>query len=234
MESFDARTRALLGDSAVARLRASRAAVVGLGGVGGASLLALARVGVGTLVAIDGDIVQPSNLNRQMLAFCSTIGQYKAEAAKVQIADICPETIVSAHSVRLTADNIDELLDGCEVIIDAVDDMSAKLAIAEYGYTKGIPVIASMGTGNKLDPSRFRLGDVFETRIDPLARVMRRELKKRGIDRLQVVWSDEEPITPKYDAEGRRTPASVSFVPPAAGLLLAKAAVDVLLKEENS
>lgn len=222
------RTEMLLGPVAVEKLRRARVAVFGLGGVGGYAVEALARGGIGALDLVDSDTVSQSNLNRQLLALRSTLGLPKTEAARRRILDIDPGITVKTWELFYNADTADAFdLGAYDYIVDAIDTVSAKLLLAERALAAGTPIISSMGTGNKLDPSAFRVADLAKTSMDPLARVMRRELGKRGIRHLKVVFSPEEALTPqggREEAESlgkRQIPGSVSFVPGAAGLILA-------------
>ena len=222
------RTEMLLGKAAMGRLRNARVAVFGLGGVGGYVVEALARGGIGALELIDSDTIGESNLNRQILALRSTLGLPKTEAARRRVLDINPQAKVVTREVFYNADTADSFdLGACDYIVDAIDTVSSKLLLIERSIAAGTPIISSMGTGNKLDPAAFRVEDLAKTSMDPLARVMRRELGKRGIKHLKVVWSPEEALTPQgWEAEAealgkRQIPGSVSFVPGAAGLILA-------------
>ena len=222
------RTEMLLGKAAMERLRNARVAVFGLGGVGGYVVEALARGGIGALELIDSDTIGESNLNRQILALRSTLGLPKTEAARRRVLDINPQAKVVTREVFYNADTADSFdLGACDYIVDAIDTVSSKLLLIERSIAAGTPIISSMGTGNKLDPAAFRVEDLAKTSMDPLARVMRRELGKRGIKHLMVVWSPEEALTPQgWEAEAealgkRQIPGSVSFVPGAAGLILA-------------
>ena len=222
------RTEMLLGKAAMERLRNARVAVFGLGGVGGYVVEALARGGIGALELIDSDTIGESNLNRQILALRSTLGLPKTEAARRRVLDINPQAKVVTREVFYNADTADSFrLEEYDYIVDAIDTVSAKLLLIARSIAAGTPIISSMGTGNKLDPAAFRVEDLSKTSMDPLARVMRRELGKRGIKHLKVVYSPEEALTPRggeAEAEAlgkRQIPGSVSFVPGAAGLLLA-------------
>ena len=225
MEDMFSRTRMLLGDEAMARLSKARVAVFGVGGVGGHAVEALARSGVGELDLIDSDRVALSNLNRQIIATRDTLGMLKVEAAKARVLSINPDCRVVTWPVFYlpeTADRFD--FSQYDYIIDAIDTVAGKLQLIEAAKAAGVPVISSMGAGNKLDPTAFRVADISETSVCPLARVMRRELKKRGIDHVKVVYSTEPALSPAPAAEetGRRaTPGSVAFVPAVAGLVLA-------------
>jgi len=222
------RTALLLGGEAVDRLKKSRVAVFGIGGVGAAAVEALARSGVGALVLVDDDEVVPTNLNRQLIALHSTLGQPKVEAAKARVLDINPNCTVQAHKTFYLPGEGQGLMDGCDYVIDAIDTVTAKIALIQEALEKGIPIVSSMGTGNKLDPSQLRISDLENTSVCPLCRVMRRELKKRGIEHLKVVFSKEEPkARGVFDPaegdlkNGRQPPASYAVVPPVAGMMLA-------------
>lgn len=217
MEERFSRTAALFGEDAVEKLKKSRVAVFGLGGVGGYVVEALARSGVGRLVLFDSDTVAESNINRQLIALKSTVGRYKTDVWRERIADISPDTEVVTHCVFYLPENADEYdLSDCDYIVDAVDTVSAKLEIITRADRLGIPVISAMGTGNKTDPERLETTDIYKTSVCPLARVMRRELRARGVKSLKVVYSKEEP-----KKGWGRTPASCAFVPSAAGLIIA-------------
>ena len=220
------RTERLLGADAMERLAASRVAVFGVGGVGGYAVEALARSGVGTLDLIDNDKVCESNLNRQIIALHSTLGQYKVDVAAQRARDINPDITVNAHKLFYTPETAGELdFRSYDYIIDAIDTVTGKLDLAVKAQEYQIPVISSMGAGNKLDPGRFVVTDLAKTTMDPLARIMRKELKKRGIRHLKVVYSTEKPIPVEpVDTEAslrRTTPGSTAWVPAAAGLMLA-------------
>ncbi|MGI6404804.1 MAG: tRNA threonylcarbamoyladenosine dehydratase [Oscillospiraceae bacterium] len=230
MEHALSRVELLLGKAALAQLARSRVAVIGLGGVGSHAAEALARCGVGTLLLVDSDRVALSNLNRQLLATTQTVGQPKTQAMAQRIALVAPQAQVEVRELFVLPENVSELLEPApDYILDAIDTVSAKLALAEECVRRNIPLISCMGAGNKLDPTRFRVSDLYETRVCPLCRVMRRELRKREVSALKVVWSDEEPRSVHPDAgsseaprQGKRSvPGSVSFVPPVAGLIAA-------------
>ena len=236
MEEQYSRSELLLGHEAIEKLRHSRVAVFGVGGVGGYAVEALARCGVGTLDLIDNDTVSISNLNRQIIALHSTVGRLKTEVAAERVHDIDPDITVNVHSVFFmpeTADSFD--FSQYDYVIDAIDTVTGKIEIIMRAQTAGVPVISAMGAGNKLDPTAFRVTDIYKTKGCPLARVMRRELKKRGVKKLTVVYSEEEPITPIQGGEapqnGRRSvPGSVSFVPSAAGLIAAGEVIKGLIR----
>ena len=221
------RTRMLLGTKGVDRLARSRVAVIGLGGVGSYVLEALARAGVGAFELVDGDTLVLTNLNRQILALHSTLGLPKTEAAERRVRDINPAAEVRCRKLFLTAQNIEELpLEDCDYIVDAIDTVSAKIALVLRAQELGVPIISSMGTGNRLDPAALRIADLADTSNDPLARVMRKELRRRGVEHLKVLCSAELPHTEEAGEETkgdppRPVPGSVSFVPAAAGLLIA-------------
>ena len=220
------RMEAIIGTENTRRLQEAHIAVIGLGGVGSWAAEALARCGIGTLTLVDGDTVDPTNINRQLYALHSTVGQSKAELAKARVLDINPRCKVHAVRVFYTPETqADFDLAHCDCVIDAIDMVTAKIALAVRAQEEGFPLLSAMGTGNKLDPTRFRVADIYETRVCPLCRVMRRELKKRGVDRLRVLYSEEEPRRPE-GTEG--APGSIAFVPPVAGLLLAREAVNII------
>jgi len=231
------RTALLLGEDAMRKLNRSRVAVFGIGGVGGYAVEALARSGVGAFELIDRDVVSESNLNRQIIATHKTIGRGKTEVMAERIHDINPDAQVTQHKcfyLPETANQFD--FTQYDYIIDAVDTITAKIEIILRAQKAGVPVISSMGAGNKLDPSKFEAADIYKTSVDPLARVMRRELKKRGVRKLKVVYSKEEPIKPlgriEADPEAGRkdVPGSAAFTPAAAGLLIASEVVKDLIR----
>ena len=217
---FDREIR-LIGEQAFERLSSAKVMICGLGGVGGGVVEALVRAGVGTLFLIDNDIVDVTNLNRQLVATTKVIGIPKTQAAKKRVLDINPNVNVIPIELFLTPENIPELLNNYkpDYVVDEIDNVSAKIALAVTCASLDIPLISSMGTGNKLDPCSFRISDIYKTSVCPLARVMRRELKARGVKSLKVLWSDEVPISP--DDGEKRLPASISFVPPVAGMIIA-------------
>ena len=222
------RTEMLLGSEALTRLQSAQVAVFGLGGVGGYVVEALARSGVGSLDLIDSDTVSVSNLNRQILATHSTVGMLKVDAARNRVLDINPACNVKTWPVFYTPDTADAFdFTQYDYSVDAIDTVTGKLALVERAKAAGTPIICCMGTGNKLDASAFQVADISKTTMCPLARVMRKELTKRGIRHLKVVYSQEEALTPTgWEEEAaalgkRQIPGSVAFVPGAAGLLLA-------------
>ncbi len=240
------RTAMLTGEDGIAKLRSARIAVFGAGGVGGHAIEALARCGVGSIDIYDDDNISVSNLNRQLLALKSTVGMNKAEAAVMRIADIDDTVKAAAHKMFFLPENADEVdFTQYDVIIDAIDTVSGKIELAVRGQAAGAYVISAMGAGNKLDPTAFTACDIYETSVCPLARVMRRELRKRGVKSLRVVYSTEEAITPlSVDIIGeensadeperkgtpkKNPPGSISFVPSAAGLIIASETVKYIL-----
>lgn len=226
------RTRLLLGSEGMDKLKNAHIAVFGLGGVGGYVVEALARCGVGTLELVDHDTVSLSNINRQILATRETIGMEKSEAAKCRVAAIDPETRVIARHQFFGPDTKAEFdFSRYTYVVDAIDTVTGKLALVQAAQEANVPIISSLGTGNKLDPTAFRIGDLYETSVCPLARIMRKECRKRGIQKLKVLYSLEEPIKPDVSPDdpilkelpkGRNAlPGSVAFVPAAAGLIIA-------------
>lgn len=211
------RTERLIGEDALRKLQNSNIIIFGLGGVGSYTAEALARSGVGKMTVVDKDTVDITNINRQLYALHSTVGKPKAEVAKARILDINPECEVTAVAKMYLPENSEEFnLSQYDYIIDAIDNVTAKIDLAVKAEHLDIPIISSMGTGNKLDPTAFKVSDIYRTSVCPLCRVIRTQLKKRGVKKLKVVYSEEMPKT-----DGERTPASISFVPPAAGLIIA-------------
>lgn len=214
-----------MGSEAMERLKQCRVILFGVGGVGGFAGEALVRGGIGSITVVDHDTVGLTNLNRQIIALHSTLGMKKVEVFRRRALDINPDLNITALDSFLLPDNVGRFeLSGYDYIVDAIDTVSAKIALAVTAEQTGVPLISCMGTGNKLDPFRFRITDVYKTSVCPLARVMRRELKARGVSHLKVLYSDEPPLTPAPSEEisgKRQTPGSISFVPPAAGLMIA-------------
>ncbi len=228
MQTEFERTSLVLGEGAVNKLKDCRVAVFGLGGVGGYVVEALARAGVGTLCLVDGDRVAETNINRQILALHTTVGRFKTEVAAERVRAINPHICADERNLyydEATQAAVD--LSGYDYVVDAIDSVKSKVLLAVNCNAAGVPLISCMGTGNKLDPMAFKVADIGSTRVCPLARVMRRELKKHGVERLKVVYSEEEP---KRAESGVTVVGSVSFVPPAAGLLLASQVIKDLLK----
>lgn len=227
MNQFE-RTELLLGEEGMARLARARVAVFGVGGVGAYAAEGLARSGIGALELIDSDRINLSNLNRQLIALHSTLGQYKADVLAARLRDINPALQVTPRKLFYlpeTADQVD--LSAFDYIVDAIDTVTAKLELAVRATRLGVPIISAMGTGNKLDPTRLTVTDIYSTSVCPLARIMRRELKRRGVPALKVVYSTEPPIRASAPAEPapgvprRDTPGSTAFVPPTAGMIIA-------------
>lgn len=247
------RTEQLFGRENMEHLKKARVAVFGIGGVGGYVVEALARSGVGTLALIDNDVVCESNINRQIIATTKTVGRYKVDVAKERILEINPDAAVHTYQLFYLPETAEQFaFSGYDYVVDAIDTVAGKLALAQQAALYEVPLISCMGTGNKMDPSAFRVADIFETSVCPLARVMRRELKKRGICHLKVVYSTEKPMAGFADADreekaeqnaengseaGQRRekcpPGSNAFVPAAAGLVLAGEVIrDLLLPKE--
>ena len=235
MENQFSRTELLFGTRAMEKIAGARVAVFGIGGVGGYTVEALVRSGIGEIDLIDSDTVNLTNLNRQIIATGSSIGKYKVDVMRERIMDINPDVKVHVHKCFYLPETKDKFdFSQYDYVVDAVDTVTAKLQIVEEAEAAGVPVISSMGAGNKLDPTAFQVADIYKTSVCPLAKVMRRELKKRGIKRLKVVYSQEIPITPdpellsSYSEEvsplapqKRSVPGSVAFVPSVAGLIIA-------------
>ncbi|MDI9481763.1 MAG: tRNA threonylcarbamoyladenosine dehydratase [Bacillota bacterium] len=243
------RTELLIGKEALSKLSQSKVAIFGIGGVGSFTVEGLARAGVENLVLVDNDIVCPTNINRQLLATVKTIGRPKVEVMRERILEINPNAQVTVYNEFYLPGSSDKLIqDDYDYIVDAVDTVTAKIDIIMQAKKRNIPVISCMGAGNKMDPTCFRVADIYSTTVDPLAKVMRRELKKRGIDSLKVVFSTEPPIKPVQNEEerndtenvcpeaftqnctvGKQVPGSISFVPSVAGLIIAGEVVKDLI-----
>ena len=251
MKEQFARTQLLLGAEGLEKLAKARVAVFGVGGVGGYVVEALARSGVGAFDLIDNDTVCLSNLNRQIIATQNTIGQYKVDVMKERILSINPEAVVNARRCFYLPETADQFnFSEYSYVVDAVDTVTAKIDIILQAQRAGVPVMSSMGAGNKLDPTKFQVADIYKTSVCPLAKVMRRELKKRGVKKLKVVYSTEEALTPMAEASGgeqsggdqsgagkngssrRSTPGSIAFVPSVAGLIIAGEVIKDLIKME--
>ena len=246
------RTELLIGHDALSRLQSSRVAVFGIGGVGGYTVEALARSGIGALDLIDDDRICVTNINRQILATWSTIGRYKVDVARDRILDINPKAQVTIYKTFFLPENAAEFpFADYDYVVDAIDTVTGKVALAELAGRMGVPIISSMGAGNKMDASAFEVADIYETSVDPLARVMRRELKKRGVPALKVVYSKEKAIRPIDDLEiscrtqcicppdsertcavRRDIPGSTAFVPSVVGLIIAGEVVRDLCRDE--
>ena len=237
------RTRMLLGDAAISRLARARVAVFGLGGVGGHVAEALARGGVGGLDLVDNDVICPTNLNRQIFATQKTVGLAKTEAARARLLEINPDIVVTVHQLFYGPDTAAQFdFIRYDYVVDAIDTVTGKLELVERAHRAGTPIISCMGTGNKLDPGALEVADISKTSVCPLARIMRKELKKRGISHLKVVYSKELPLAPLAGEEEfergvadeaaphrRQVPGSTPFVPAVAGLLIAGAVVGDLI-----
>ena len=248
------RTELLIGSDGMDKLKAARVAVFGIGGVGGYTVEALARSGIGTLDLIDDDKICLTNVNRQIYALKSTTGKYKADVAKERIADINPGASVNVYKTFFLPETANEFdFAAWDYVVDAIDTVSGKIALAVQAQEVGVPIISSMGAGNKMDPTAFRVADIYETSVCPLAKVMRRELKKRGVRQLKVVYSKEKPLTPLPDeelsckencicppgtqrtcTERRQIPGSISFVPSVVGLIIAGEVVKDLIGWERT
>ena len=227
------RTELLLGKEGVEKLKNARVAVFGVGGVGGYVVEALARSGIGALDLIDKDVVSESNINRQIIALHSTVGQLKTEAAANRARDINPHIVVRTHNVFYLPENAQEFdFSQYDYVVDAIDTVSGKIALIEQAKRSNTSVISSMGAGNKLDPTAFEVADITKTSVCPLARVMRRELKKRGIEHVKVVYSKEEPLPSNVTDEesGKSVPGSIAFVPSVVGLIIAGEVIKDLIK----
>lgn len=233
------RTELLIGKEGLDKLRNSKVIVFGIGGVGSFTVEALARAGVGTLILVDDDTVCLTNLNRQIHATYDTLGKVKVDVMKERILSINKKCNVITHQIFVTKENIPEIIDDdVDYVVDAIDTVSAKIALVEYCTSKGIKIISSMGTGNKFDPTQFKITDIYKTKVCPLAKVMRYELKRRGVKKLKVLYSEEIPTKPKTEdvvtcktgcvctggtkkcAAKRQIPGSISFVPPVAGMII--------------
>ncbi|MBU3161620.1 tRNA threonylcarbamoyladenosine dehydratase [Clostridium frigoris] len=246
------RTELLIGMDSLNKLKESKVVVVGIGGVGSYTVEALVRAGIGKLVLIDDDTICLTNLNRQIHATHKTIGKSKVLVMKDRILEINPKCEVTTYETFVTADNMGDIItEGTDYVVDAIDTVASKLSLVEYCTKHNINIISCLGTGNKLDPTLFRVVDIYDTKICPLARVMRQELRKRNIDKLKVVYSQEVPIKPKSDevitckegcictggskkcAMKRQIPGSVSFVPPVAGMIIGGEVIKDLIKGVN-
>ncbi|MBQ7763728.1 tRNA threonylcarbamoyladenosine dehydratase [bacterium] len=225
------RTELLIGNDAIKKLANTKIAIFGIGGVGSYVVEALARVGVGSFVLIDNDIVNPTNINRQIIALHSTVGEFKVDVEKKRILDITPNAKVECINKFFSKENSNEFdFTVYDYVVDAIDSVASKIELILKSQEANTPIISSMGTGNKLNPTLFEISDIYKTSVCPLARVMRTELKKRGVKKLKVLYSKETPI--KQD--GQRTPASISFVPSVAGLIIAGEVIKDIIKTEIS
>lgn len=221
-ETMDTRTRMMLGDDGANRLHQAVVAVFGVGGVGSFAVEALARAGVGKLLLCDSETVAPSNINRQLVAYQNTVGRLKVEVARERIASINPDCVVETFPFFFGEETLEQFpFACCDYVIDAIDSVPSKLLLIETCARQNIPMISCMGAGNKLDPTRFRVGDIYQTSVCPLAKAIRTQCRKRGIRKLKVVWSEELPVHPPRVEGKSNPPGSVSFVPSVAGLILA-------------
>lgn len=228
MDNLFARTEVLIGSDALKQLNNSRVAIFGIGGVGGYVLEALARSGVGALDLIDNDTINKTNINRQIIALQSTIGQEKVDVAKERVLDINPKIKVETYKTFFSSNTSSEFdFSKYNYVVDAIDYVAGKIELVLKANEARVPIISSMGTGNKLYPEMFEITDIYKTSVCPLARVMRTELKKRGVKSLKVLYSKENP----KKQEGQRTPASISFVPPVAGLMIAGEVIRSIVKD---
>lgn len=227
------RTEMLIGKEAVDRLKSKRVIVFGIGGVGGYVCEALARTGVGQIDIVDNDAVSLSNINRQIIALHSTVGKPKVLAMKERIFDINPQIKVQEFNTFFEPENSNEFdFSKYDYVVDAIDSVKGKIELAIMCEKVGTPIISSMGAGNKLDPCAFKVSDIYKTSVCPLARVMRTELKKRGIKKLKVVYSEEKPVS-FGNGDGKRVPSSIAFVPSVVGLIVASEVIKDLIKEKN-
>jgi len=230
------RTQLLIGERAIEKLKNSKIAIFGIGGVGSFSVEALGRCGVGNLVLIDYDTINDSNINRQLHATTKTVGRYKVDVMKERLLEINPDINVTAINKKYNQDIADELIkEDYDYIIDAIDMVSAKIHLIVTSINKGIPIISSMGAGNKLDPTKFEVTDIYKTEMCPLAKVLRHELKKRGVKKLKVVYSKEKPSKTTItmpDNPSKNVPGSISFVPSVAGLILASVVVNDIINDK--
>ena len=226
MEEQFSRTELLIGKDNLERIKKSKVAIFGLGGVGSFVLEGLARAGIGSFILVDKDIVSKSNLNRQLIALHKTIGRPKVEVAKERVLEINPDAKVETYQDFFMPDTKTKILDDTvSYIVDAIDTVTAKIELVRRANELNIPIISCMGAGNKLDPTRFEIADIYKTSVCPLAKVMRKELKERNIKKLKVVYSKEDPVK-----TNTRTPASISFVPSVAGLIISSEVVKDLIK----
>ncbi|MBQ7781892.1 MAG: tRNA threonylcarbamoyladenosine dehydratase [Lachnospiraceae bacterium] len=242
MDEFS-RTRLLLGEEPIEKLKKATVAVFGIGGVGGYTVEALARSGVGKLVLVDNDTVSLTNINRQIIALHSTVGRYKTEVMRERILDINPNAQVEIHTCFFLPENASQFdFSEYDYVVDAVDTVTAKIEIIMQAKAKSVPVISAMGAGNKLDATKFVVTDIYKTQMCPLAKVMRKELRNRGVNNLKVVYSEEPALTPKVIPEKetcdkevqentarRSTPGSIAYVPSVAGLLLAQEVIEDII-----
>lgn len=236
MQHFLSRTERIIGSENIEKLKNSKVVILGVGGVGGFATEAIARSGVGTIVLVDNDEVDVTNINRQIIATNSTIGQPKVQVMKNRILDINPECNVIVNKVFIDESNISDLIDkSADYIIDAIDTISSKISVAVWCEKNNIRLISSMGMGNKLDPTKIKVSNVYKTSVCPLAKVMRHELKKRNVKKLKVVYSEEQPIKPRISPEEvnmrKKSPGSIAFVPSVGGLIIASEVIKDIINE---
>lgn len=236
MTNIFSRTEALIGKQAVEKLKMKKVAIFGIGGVGSYVLEGLVRAGIGNFILVDNDIVDETNLNRQIIATVKTIGQDKVEVAKNRALEINPNVSVEIYKEFFNADTKEILNQTIDYVVDSIDTVSSKIELIMQAKSLNVPIISCMGTGNKLDPTRFKVADIYKTEGCPLAKVMRKELKRRNISNLKTVYSKEEPVKLQNDKEildekkNKKTPGSISFVPSVAGLIIAGEVVNDILK----
>lgn len=233
------RTELLIGAEALKKINNSKVAIFGIGGVGSFVVEGLSRAGIGSFILIDNDNISITNLNRQLIALHSTIGENKAEAAKRRILDINPDANVEIVNEFFTPSSVDFFDSSINYIVDAIDTITSKIELVDRANKHNIPIISSMGTGNKMDPTKFEISDIYKTSMCPVAKILRKELKKRKIERLKVVYSKEEPIknyvvneTEYKGATNNKVPGSISFVPSVAGLIIAGEVIKDLIKND--
>lgn len=235
MENIFSRTELLIGKDNLEKLHKAKVAIFGIGGVGSYVVEGLVRTGIGNFILVDNDDVSITNINRQIIATTKTVGHSKVDVAKERIMEINPNAKVITYKQFYMPDNQVELTDDVSYIVDAIDTVTAKISLIEQANKLNIPIISSMGTGNKLNPTKFEVTDIYKTSICPLAKVMRKELRNRGIDKLKVVYSKEEPIkiekNENIERKGKSyVPGSISFVPSVAGLIIASEVVNDIIK----
>ena len=225
------RTVALLGEENVEKLKNKKVIVFGVGGVGGYTVEALARTGVGQIDVVDNDKVSLSNINRQIIALHSTVGEKKVDVIKARVNDINSSIVVNNYDAFLTPENLEQFnLLEYDYIVDAIDTVKSKVALAEYCYNNNIKIISSMGAGNKLNPCAFKVSDIYKTTVCPLAKAVRTQLKRLGVKKLKVVYSDEMPVVQGFSEEGKCVPSSCAFIPSVAGLIIASEVIKDLIK----
>lgn len=234
MENQFSRTELVIGKEALKTLKDSKVAVFGVGGVGSYVVEGLARAGIGSFIIVDNDEVSISNINRQLIATHKTVGRPKVEVVKERILDINPDAKVEIFKEFFMPDTKDLFDETCSYVVDAIDTVTAKIDLIQRAKRLDVPIISCMGTGNKLDPTRFEITDINKTSVCPLAKVMRKELKQRGIKKLKVLYSKEEPIKLETKEGERRVPGSVSFVPSVAGLIIAGEVIKDIISKNNN